>query len=145
MTELPDEDGGERPTHGDRVAAGAYLRCFLDEQASRSDGPHGALEALQAFDLLFADRHPHQDVERLTRERDDARRFHTAEHTDRVNAEAEVERLLTELRVIDDNVPSEEHWGRMGDSMWANVGRSAARAVRRVLASSPDQPSEAPE
>lgn len=96
----PLQDGGERATLGDRVAAGAYLRSFLDEQARRSDGPHGALEALQAFDSLFAGRHPHQDVERLTRERDDARRFHTAEHTDRINAEAEIERLRVRTHEI---------------------------------------------
>lgn len=80
-------------------------------------------------------RHPHQDVERLTRERDDARRFHTAEHTDRVDAEAEVERLREALTTI----ASDECMIKRATSRgtWIDVGEPQ-RIAQAALAPSPD-------
>jgi hypothetical protein len=60
-----------------------------------------------------------------------------------------VERALREaLTRIDSEVPSEEHWHRMGDSMWANIGRLAAKIAHAALAASPQSshgPGEASE
>lgn len=54
-------------------------------------------------------------------------------------AEQELERLRKALTRIDNEVPSEEHWHRMGDSMWANIGRLAVKTARAALASPPDE------
>jgi len=54
-------------------------------------------------------------------------------------AEQELERLREALTRIDNEVPSEEHWHRMGDAMWANIGRLAARTARAALAVRPTQ------
>lgn len=51
----------------------------------------------------------------------------------------ELERLRKALTRIDNEVPSECHWHRMGDSMWANIGRLAARTARVALASPSDE------
>jgi hypothetical protein len=58
-------------------------------------------------------------------------------------AEARERALREALERIDAGIPSEEHWHRMGDSMWANIGRAAAKAARSVLAASP-QPDHEP-
>lgn len=54
--------------------------------------------------------------------------------------ETREQELLRALKQIDGEVPSEEHWRWVGDSMWANVGRSAARIVRAALAATSEDP-----
>jgi hypothetical protein len=104
-------------------------------EAARDRGDMACLRKwAQAVELLLA-RHPHQDVERLTNERDDARRFHTAEHTDRVDAEAEVERLRG---AISTHRRETEGTAGLGEEM------SFEEIDRRlwVLAPSPDDPTQ---
>lgn len=51
-------------------------------------------------------------------------------------AEEQVKDLRGALALIEIGVPSDEHWHRMGDSTWANIGREAVRTARAALASS---------
>jgi hypothetical protein len=58
-----------------------------------------------------------------------------SEATERAHqAEAKLATAVEALRRVDNGVPSEEHWHRMGDAMWANIGRQAAEVVRAALA-----------
>lgn len=82
-----------------------------------------------------------RDRERRAWETDRALHWTTdgaEELVERANqAEAQRDRLSAALREIDSATPSKDQWHRMGDSMWANIGRAAARIARRALSERP--------